>query len=194
MRTLMPSFITVPCLLLGACGANSTSIARENLNPLTASRYGDELADTMANLIINGDPVAEDETMKSIIQSEIARGKQIAEDARAIQNAGMMGALIPITTDTFGYGLFVENMLYLSSDFSVKPGAKLHVYLTTVVDPRDVEFPDATAIDLGVIQSTYGAQQYAVPTQSDPKLLRTLVLWDKTLKRIHGFAQLSKAF
>jgi hypothetical protein len=83
-------------------------------------------------------------------------------------------------------------MLYLSSDFVSKPGTNLHVYLTTVVDPRDGSFPDPTAIDLGAIQTVYGAQQFAVPKQEKPELLRTFVLWDKGFNRLYGFAQLTK--
>ena len=179
-------------LVLAACSSTSgTSISKENMNPLTASRYGDELADTMANMIIASGASIKP-SMLDIINQQIARGKTLASDARATQARGMMGALIASGADTGGYGLYVDDALYLSSDFFSKPGPSLHVYLTTVVDPRDAAFPDATAIDLGEIQNNYGAQQYPVPHQEKPELLRTLVLWDTAVHRLYGFAQLSK--
>jgi hypothetical protein len=171
---------------------NTTSIDQENRNPLTASRYGDDLADTMANLVIQNDPIIKEPGMRQIIDQEIARGKSIAVGAREQTDQGAKGALIPIKESVTGNVLLLQDTLNFSSDFETKPGPDLHVYLTTVVDPRDKAFPDATAVDLGPIQSAYGAKQYALPGKTDPGVLRTLVLFDRTLKRIYGFAQLSK--
>ena len=53
-----------------------------------------------------------------------------------------------------------------------------------------MEFPDETAVDLGRLESAYGAQHYAVPPLDYANQLRTAVLYDRELKRIHGFAQL----
>lgn len=192
MRTIPLRLILGMTLVLSACGGLQTSIDRENMNPLAASRYGDELADTMANLIINNDPILQDVDMKSIVDAQIRLGKEIGQSARDKQSQGMQGAIIPVKADASGYVLYVDDTLYLSSDFQTKPGASLHAYMTTAVDPRDVTFPDATAIDLGVIQSAYGAQQYDVPPQKNPTLYRTFVLYDVRLKMIYGFAQLSK--
>lgn len=177
---------------LAACSGSQTSITRENRNPLTASRYGDELADTMANLVIANDPILKDAAIKATVEEQITLGKQIGAEARAKQAEGMQGTLIPVTAEALGYVLYVDDTLYLSSDFQAKPGAALHAYMTVVVDPRDGTFPDATAIDLGSLQSVYGAQQYDVPHQENPMLYRTFVLYDAKLKRIEAFAQLSK--
>jgi len=69
----------------------------------------------------------------------------------------------------------------------------LHVYLTNAVDPRDVAFPDPSAKDIGLIASPYGAQSYALAlTPDELKKYRTVVLLDRELNRIYGFAQLSK--
>ncbi len=192
MRT--PYLFLVPALLtLAACTPMHTSIDQQNQNPLTASRYGDELADTMANFIITNDPIVKDAAIRKVIDAEIARGKDIATSAREIQSDGLLGSIIGIKADVIGLALLSENVLYLSSDFITDPGASLHVYVTTVVDPRDDTFPDATAIDLGSLQATYGPQQYDVPVQDDPNKLRTFVLYDTKLKIIYGFAQISKS-
>ncbi len=191
MRTshlfLLPVFLAIT-----ACSPAGTSINEQNYNPLTASRYGDELADTMANFIIQNDPIVEDAAVRKVIETEIARGKDIAASARKKQNKGLLGGIIQIKADVTGYALYLENVLYLSSDFTTSPGASLHLYLTTVVDPRDVAFPDDTALDLGEIQAAFGPQQYSVPTSEHQEKLRTLVLYDTQLKAIYGFAQLSK--
>lgn len=190
MRTTL--FIIPALLALAACSPVQTSISEQNKNPLTASRYGDELADTMANFIITEDPITKDPDVLKTINSEIERGKDIANEARTIQNAGWMGPILQLKADVIGYVLYSSDTLYLSSDFETSPGPSLHLYLTTVVDPRDGTFPDPTAIDLGSLQAAYGPQQYAVPRQQDEGKLRTFVLFDSRLKQIYGFAQLAK--
>lgn len=193
MRTSHLFFLPTLLLALAACTPVQTSISEQNQNPLTASRYGDELADTMANFIISDDPIIKDAATRKLIENEIARGKDIATSAREIVGDGLFGGIISIKADVMGYALLADNVLYLSSDFISDPGASLHVYLTTVVDPRDVAFPDATAIDLGSLQATYGPQQYDVPVHDDPNAIRTFVLYDTKLKIIYGFAQISKS-
>ncbi|MFA5799727.1 MAG: DM13 domain-containing protein [Candidatus Peribacteraceae bacterium] len=189
---------TLPVLLLslafvGGCTSTpGTSINQQNRNPLTASRYGDELADTMANLVIQNDPVTKEPGVSAVINSEISRGKETAQNARDTMDQGMQGTIIPMKESVNGYALSVNDTLYFSSDFESKPGPALHVYLTTVADPRDTQFPDKTAIDLGLLQAAYGPQQYRIPHQDKPELLRTIVLWDTKLKRLYGFGQLSK--
>lgn len=190
MRTT--PFIPVLLLVLTACSTGETSISEQNSNPLTASRYGDELADTMANFIIRNDLVVSNPDMRALIESEIERGKDIAAAARDIQSEGALGAIIGLKASTTGFALYHENTLYFSSDFSTNPGASLHVYLTTIVDPRDIDFPDSTAIDLGALQAVYGPQQYSVPSQKEEDKLRTVVLFDTKLRMVYGFAQISK--
>lgn len=195
MRINPPLFL-IPTLALAlvACSSNHKSISNENKNPLVASRYGEELADSMANFIIMKDPAADDPVLRKIIESEINRGKDIAAEARKIELGGAVGAFLSMRAETMGYALYLDDVLYLSSDFVTTPGPSLKLYLTTMVDPRDGEFPDETSIDLGIVQATYGQQQYSVPRQKQPEKLRTVVLYDTKLKMIYGFAQISKAF
>lgn len=188
MRPSSFAVLTASILLFSACG---TGIGNENRNPLTASRYGDELADRLADLIIQNDPVTQQPGMQDYIKGQISNAKNLAADARSTQARGMMGGLIPAKQNVTGYGLYVDDVLYLSSDFDSDPGPDLHVYLTTVVDPRDVQFPDKTALDLGTVQSPYGALSYDVPHQDKPELLRTIVFYDRKLQRLYSFAQLS---
>jgi hypothetical protein len=194
MRFSPLPLVAVSAVLLAACNApHMTSIDQELQNPLTASRYGDELADGMANIIIQDDPILKEDGVREKIENEIRRGKEISADAQDKQSEGVMGGILPMGADSTGYALYVDGTLFLSSDFSTTPGPSLHVYLTNAIDPRDVEFPDESALDLGEIQSAFGAQQYEVPEQKEgAEPLRTFVLFDKTLKRIYGFAQLSK--
>ena len=186
-------FIAASLALLSACsGTAQTSIEEQNRNPLTASRYGDELADSMANMVIQEDPVSKDPVTRKIIDAEIERGKTIGDDARMKHQEGMRGGFVEIKAEVMGYVLYVDDTVYFSLEFLSEPGADLRVLHTTVVDPRDVAFPDPTSIDLGPLQSVYGAQQYSVPHQEKPELYRTVVIFDKKLKRIYGFVQLSK--
>lgn len=192
MRTKTLLIVIAAATALSACGAAGTSIDLENSNPLVVSRYGDELADTMANLVIQNDPVIKEPGMQQLIEKEIARAKSMAIRGRQEAKEGAQGAIIAEKESVTGYALLLADTLWLSSDFETSPGPDLHVYLTTIVDPRGASFPDETAMDLGIIQSVYGAQKYSLPSKIDPAVMRTLVLFDATLKRIYGFAQLSK--
>ncbi len=183
---------TASVALAGCGGARLTTIERENDNPLVAARYGDELADGEANLIIQNDPILKEPGMQDKISKEIERGKKIAQDARDLMSRGMQGGIIPLNDNVGGNALYLNDILYFSSDFYCRPSASIHVYLTTVVDPRDVTFPDPTAIDLGPLQYNFGAQQYAVPYQSKPELLRSLAIYDTSIKRLFALSQLSK--
>lgn len=173
-------------LSLSACQGQKSG------NPLTDSRYGDELADTLANLIIQSDPLTKDPTMLQMINDNIAKAKDMGNSARDLMSEGMQGAIIALTQDVVGYVLTLDGTLYISSEFTTDPGLDLHVYLSEAVDPRDAHFPDPTAVDLGKLQSPYGAQSYTIASKKSPELLRTFVLYDRTLKRLYGFAQLSK--
>ncbi len=193
MRTILLCLTTG--LMLTACSATqsikTTSIDEQNSNPLTAARYGDRLADALANLIIMKHPVTGKPENVAIIQTEIAKAKGISADARQRMAMGKQGAFIPIDGDTLGYALMLNGKLYFSSEFDTKPGVDVHVYLTTVADPRDISFPDKNAVDLGSLQAAYGPQVYAVPTQADAKTYRTLVLWERKLKLLYAFVQLA---
>ncbi len=192
MRTLL--FLTTLSLSLALSACRSipgyTSIDRENSNPLVASRYGEELADSMANYIIANDPITKNPGIISILEQEIERGKDLADAARAKQSEGALGGILQMKQEAFGLVLLLSGTLYLSSDFMTTPGPSLHAFLTEVIDPRDVEFPDSSAIDLGEIQSAFGAQQYNLPKKSSPDAMRTFVLFDTALNEIYAFAQL----
>lgn len=192
MRTLSILLLLVASSTLSACGSSDGKLGATMDNPLVASRYGDEFADAMANLIIQEDPVVQENGMTEFIQAEIRRGKKIAGDARDRMRGAMMGALLPIKADVSGFVLHTKGTLYFSPDFFVTPGPDLHVYLTEVTDPRDAAFPDVTAIDLGSLLSAYGAKQYEMPKHENPKRLRTLVIFDEKLKFIVAMAQLSE--
>lgn len=185
-------FVTLASLLMLTACNTGTSISEQNQNPLVASRYGDELADRLADLIIQKDRVLEQAGMEKYVKEKIAEGKRVSQEAHDKKQQGMMGAIIPMNETVTGLALYLDDSLYLSSDFTSDPGPSLHVYLTTVVDPRDAPFPDATAIDLGEIKNFYGASTYAVPHQAKPELLRTIVFYDTKLNRLYAFGQLSR--
>ena len=178
--------------LLTACGGERSSLQTQLSNPLYAERYGDSLADTLANIIIMKDSSTENPRTKALIEEEIEKAKSIGNDARRIIDKGMVGAFMEHKEHVTGRALYWKDTLYVSSDFESQPGPDLHVYLSTAVDPRDVAFPDASAIDLGPLTSAFGAQSYRVPRQKNPELLRSVALWDRTLKRLYSFGQLSK--
>lgn len=196
MRITPPTIAIIASLLLIGCTSTATTpkatLEQELKNPLVAARYGDMLADTLANLIITKSKTADKPETRAAIDSGIERGKTLGSDARAQIAMGTKGTFVSDTLQILGFVLFLKNHVYLSSEFDVNPGPDLHLYLTQVNDPRDIAFPDAKAIDLGELSSAYGAQTFDVPTLDKPEQYRTAVLWDKKLKLLYGFSQLSK--
>ena len=183
-------FLALSLLSLAACSVQTPK--QVTGNPLVEAQYYDELADRLASLIITNDPMLKDTSMRAYIDKTIADAKNSAGEAHDKQSAGIMGRMIPAKQQNDGTALYVHDTLYFSSDFFSDPGPDLHVYMTQAVDPRDIAFPDKTALDLGSLQTPYGAQQYAVPHQEQKDLYRTVVLYDKGTKRVYGFVQLSK--
>lgn len=190
----------VPLLLvtgmLAGCGRTAESPSVELLlqNPLFAERYAEELVDVLTELEIIQDPVLEKENAKDKIASLKTDWLAIARDARASQRNGLLGDLLSMGAFTKGETLLTPTTLYFGPTLEVAPGPSLHVYLSEHIDPRDVEFPDASAIDLGVLPVPYGATALQLPKDiGDIIRFRTVVLWDVTLNRLYGFAQLSPA-
>ena len=161
-------------------------------NPLYAERYAEEMVNVLAELEIQQDPLIADAAVKAQIAAMRDDWLAKAREARDLQRGGTSAQFAEMQQYARGEGLLLDGTFYLSSDFETLPGPGLRLYLTTMVDPRDGEFPDASAIDLGPLVSPYGAQQYAVADLSDPLAYRTAVLWDTTLEKIYGFAQLAQ--
>ena len=188
------STLTLSTLLLAGCSAepNEMSLEQRLENPLYAERYAEEIVDRMVEYKIQNDPLLEDKQKAALIEETRKKWLEVGRDARTKQREGFTGFLISINEPAKGELPYRENILYTDTTFDVAPGPDLHFYMTTVVDPRDTEFPDETAIDLGQFRSSYGAQKYSVPPVEDPQLYRTVVLWDNALERLYGFAQISK--
>jgi hypothetical protein len=161
-------------------------------NPLYAERYSEELVNSMVNLEIYESEILEDETKSGYADKARNEWLAIAREARADQREGMQGNFI--TDDEFVQGevLYHDDQLHFGTGFdSVPGGPSVHVYLTTSVDPRVIEFPEETSLDLGILFTAYGAQSYNVPPVEDPLQYRTAVLFDTKLERLIGFAQLN---
>lgn len=183
----------VTAVLAGCTGKQQGMSIKKHLeNPLFAERFAESMVDRLVEIEILKDPIMEDSSRKAYVEEERKAWLEVARDAREKQRMGTAGNIVSINEYAKGDMLYVEDRLYFSTLFEVDPLPALHVYLTTIVDPRDVAFPDETALDLGGIQTPYGAQTYDVPAVDNPLLYRTVVLWDKELGRLHSFVQLSK--
>ena len=193
MQKILLSFALLPILLAGCTSSNSSgpNLEAHLLNPLYAERYYDNLVDRIVELEIQKDPILENERKKKIADETRRKALAGAQEAQKKQREGPRGFFIGVQEYAQGETLYLGDTLYLSTTFETDPGPSLHLYLSTIVDPRDTEFPDETTFDLGRLESPYGVQQYAVPEVEDPLLYRTAVLWDTKLERLYGFAQLS---
>ena len=194
MKNLLP-VLTATSLLLTSCGGSvQTKTLQDHLkNPLYAERYYDTLVDTLVELDIQNDPLLKDAGKKATVDSVRRDALAKAKAATASQHSGATGQFIGAKEFVKGRVFFIDSTVYLGPEFEATPGVELHLILSQTVDPRDGKFPDDSAIDVGPILSAYGEQSYVLDKKLDkPDLYRTLVLYDKKLERVYGFAQLAK--
>lgn len=188
-------FLSSVLLLAGCSTPDSVETTGEQvsdllLNPLYVERYGDEIVNSMVNLHIYKDPLLEDSAKADIVEHARAEWLERSDEATDLQREGQRGQILTMKEYAKGEVLYVGDTLHFGPDFEATPGPQLHVFLTTVVDPRDVPFPDKSSIDLGLLHTPYGSQSYPVSGINDPMLYRTVVLWDTALDRLYGFAQI----
>ena len=186
-------------LFLVACNGNSLNQNHEALlnNPLYLEQYSEQLVDTMVNLEVYGDPLIEDESKKKIADDSKKYWLAEAKKSRKAQRQSSKGSFIMIKEYVAGEVMLTKDgsAVHFGPTFTVTPGPSVHVVLTTAVDPRDVEFPDESAIDIGEVLMPYGAQSYYLTEKvADPIKYRTVVLWDSKLNRLYGFAQISPLY
>lgn len=186
--------ISALALTLALVGCSGGSYADTDLlkNPLYAEYYYDDLVETMVSIELNDPKAAKDDRKKKILDDVRRDGLKKAQEANDAQDGGTKGNFIQANEFTQGEALYVNGVLYFSPDFIVAPGPELHVYLSKVADPRDAEaFPTIEDIDLGLLRSPYGPQEYATP-ELDHAAYRTVVIYDALLKHPYAFAQLSE--
>lgn len=180
-------------LLLTACGApKSTELTELLKNPLYAEQYYDAQTDHMVDLLIESGALLNNPSAKAAIEHGRTQGLALARKATDIQAKGKLGGIVSDTEEAMGEALLLDNTLYIGPEFVLKPSVNAHVYLSTVLDPRDGVFPDETAIDLGPVRSAFDSAVYPVSlTAEQYTKIRSLAIYDVTLKRLLGFAQLS---
>ncbi len=186
LRRLAP---LAPLFLLTACGSSASVTLDSHLqNPLYAEQYYDAQVENMVNMIIASGSMLQDPAVKDAVNDTRLEGLRLAKEATAKQAQGAMGGIMSDTQSALGEVLLLDGTVYLGPDFRVVPGINVHAYVSTVVDPREGEFPDETAQDLGPVRNTFGN---AVYPGADLENAYTFVLYDKGTKQVVGFAQLT---
>ncbi len=183
-------------VLVAACTSPNLSLKEQLQNPLFAEIYYNDLVDTLTNIEIGQDRADNIEFMKN--KAAVARMRKVKEsalkssqEARSAHDRGLSGSFVSASETVNGEVLIVDDMLYTDPTFNTPPGSQLHLYLTSVLDPRDVPFPAKDDTDLGALEHPYGASSLKLSlVKGDPKP-RSVVLYDTLLSRIYGFAQLS---
>ena len=89
---------------------------------------------------------------------------------------------------------FSETQRVLRLDpFSVTTGPDLHVLLSEHKAPRtSAEALLPTYVDLGILQSTSGAQNYEIPTETDLGRYRSVVIYSMSLNIVYSTATLNE--
>lgn len=192
MKKLLSVLLVIPFLLTGCSGA-ATSVRDVHMsNPLVAEEYWTELTQTMVDLILNEKADLQKQGTFELVDGLRQEYLKRTQEAIAKRKTGLLGSFVSIKQNVGGVVLVEKTgKIYLSANFLSDPGPSLHWYLTEANDPRDGTFPDSTALDIGEEQSPYSAQTYSFNPANWRKDFRTLALYDKTLKRLYGFAQLS---
>ncbi len=192
-KLILLSFLLTACNPLGLKSDDSATITLEEhmQNPLFAEEYSKTMVNVLTELIIDKDTALEDEKIKNFVEEEKRKWKEKDRSARKLQQKGRHGQFIRAKEHTAGQVLLLDNILFFDLGFSTMPGPNLEIYLSEETDPRDIEFPDASSVSLGRLESPMGAQSYRIPEVENYEKLRTVVLYDESLKRIYGFAQLS---
>jgi hypothetical protein len=186
-------------LFLVACTNGSGGQTQETLlqNPLYLEKYSENLVDTMVNLEIYEDPLLEDPAKKKIADSTKEYWLKEAKKSRKQQRQSSKGMFIPMKEYAAGEVMLTRkgDSVYFGPSFETTPGPSVHAFISKTVDPRDVEFPDETAIDLGEVKIPYGAQSFMLTEKlAEPIKYRTVVLWDTKLGRLYSFAQISPLY
>jgi len=195
MRNLLLCGITL--LPLAACfgppGDQSATLQQQIENPLFLERYAEEMVENMVQITIEENPILDDTRKAAIVEQTRTYWLDEAKQARRAQQEGKSGSFLPMEEYARGEVLLAaDGHLYISPTFEATPSPSLHILISTVLDPRDANFPDDSSIDLGPIQTNYGAQTYNLPEDMENLLLfRTVILWDTELERLQSFAQIS---
>lgn len=195
MKKLLPALVL--CAVLAGCGyglpRQDVSLQDQLRNPLYAEFYYDDLTEQMITLALEDHPVMEDAAKRAIVDRTRTRSLEHAALANKAQDKGRGGAFISSDNLVFGDALLLDGILYFGPTFDAAPGPSQSLYLTTVIDPRDVTFPDPTAVRIGGPKNQYGAQAFDVSKLAPATgtgTFRTVVLWDEELELVYGFAQL----
>ena len=196
---MKPSYLLLLTLGLAACASSpsgplSLPLQERLRNPLVAERYWSDMAEHMADFTRNNDPIMKDPVKAAVIEDERLRALERVDYARSLKKEGISGifqAIYP-SENAMGEALLRGTTLSFSSTFEILPGPAIRVYLTTAGDPRDVRFPDASALDLGLLQNAFGSQEYAIAQDKLNPSFLIVVLYDKNLNRVVAFAQLEK--
>ena len=147
----------------------------------------------MVSRQLNDPEIVKDKAKSAAIDAIREDALEKAQEQTRKRREGIFGYFVTIHEPVEGQALLMNNTLYIGPSFMTVPGPSLHIYLTTVVDPRDTKFPDATSIDLGLLSSPYDEQVYRLPSNAkNPEKYRTVVLYDTKLQRLYGFVQLTK--
>ena len=188
---------SIALLPLTACfgppSDQSAMLQQQIENPLFLERYAEEMVDSMVQMAINEDPILDEANKASVVEQNRTYWLEETKKARREQQEGRGGTFIPIKAYAKGEVLLAsDGHLYIGPMFESTPSPSLHVFVSSVIDPRDIEFPDETSIDLGLIHTSYGVQTYKLPEDMENLMVyRTVILWDTDLERLQSFAQIN---
>jgi hypothetical protein len=181
------AILTLPLAACARTGADRALLE----NPLYAEWYYQDVVDHVVDLELADDASLKDADAKAKADAARKDALEKSNAAEARQDAGAKGTFVEVAEPNAGEALLLEGTLYISPDFQTAPGVDLHMYLSPAQDPREAAFPGPDDIDIGPVADPYGPHAYELGGKQLPDV-RSAVLWDNALKRMHGFAQLRR--
>lgn len=185
------AFLIAP-VVLAACGeARVAYPEREDIyrNPLYVYAENSLRVQYITNLEMK------EPSMSGALKTPKLQALRAAQDSQTIIQEGWLGTFVRgVDDEVTGGVVLVDGWLHIGPSFVMAPGIDVRVYLTKAIDPLEGAFPDDTAIEVGPLVKALGLQ--SLPLDESIPLdgtYRTVVLYDRELNRLLGFAQLEKA-
>lgn len=191
MKNSLFASVVTAILLFSGCSKIPPETQALLENPLYAESYYADLTEQYVQMLMGEKADLEEKGQLEFIESERDAAVQNSKDASAKRKQGLWGVFVPLSDNPIGRVAVLGSTLYLGPEFLMEPSVEPHIYVSEVIDPRDSEeFPDPTSIDVGPVLSPYGTQQHVIPWETPNPKIKSVILYDKKLKRQIGFAQL----
>ncbi|MBT3835170.1 hypothetical protein HOF56_02875 [Candidatus Peribacteria bacterium] len=183
-------------IILSSCGIGNPSEVSDN--PLAAEITADQILDFVSNMQIKaaerGEEIEDGKTLRAIDKA-LVDAKSMQKEAHKKQDKGKKGDFYRASEHTFARGraLLIQGKLYFGFGFDISGAPGMKIYLSKHVAPHEKEeLFSEDFVEIGDLNSIYGAQSYEVPvlSETDWTEYRTVAIYSEPLEIMIGLAQI----